>query len=87
MNEYAEVIVLSEGLTEMLFVKQLLAPYLAQQGIYITPVILDKPGEKGGDVKFARARNDIGKHLKQRNNTFVTLFVDYYGIDKHAQLL
>jgi len=81
MNEYAEVIVLSEGPTEMLFVKQLLAPYLAQQGIYITPVILDKPGEKGGDVKFARARNDIGKHLKQRNNTFVTLFVDYYGID------
>jgi len=81
MNEYAEVIVLSEGPTEQLFVKQLLAPYLAQKGVFLTPVILEKPGEKGGDVKFARARNDIGKHLKQRTSTFVTLFVDYYGID------
>jgi hypothetical protein len=81
MNDYAEVTVLSEGLTEQLFVKRLLAPYLALQGVFLTPVILDKPGEKGGDVKFARARNDIGKHLKQRNNTFVTMFVDYYGID------
>lgn len=51
MNEYAEVIVLSEGPTEMLFVKQLLAPYLAQQGIYITPVILDKPGPELIDSK------------------------------------
>jgi hypothetical protein len=81
MNEYAEVVVLSEGPTEQLFVKQLLAPYLAQKGVFLTPIILDKPGEKGGDVKFARARNDIGKHLKQRRNTWITLFVDYYGID------
>lgn len=81
MSSYAEVIVLSEGPTEQLFVKQLLAPYLAQQGIYLTPVILEKPGEKGGDVQFARTRNDIGKHLKQRKNTWITLFVDYYGID------
>lgn len=77
MSKYAEVIVLSEGPTEQLFVKQLLAPYLAQQGVYLTPVILEKPGEKGGDVKFSRARNDIGKYLKQRKNTWVTLFVDY----------
>lgn len=81
MSKCAEVIVLSEGPTEMLFVKQVLAPYLAQQGVYLTPVILEKPGEKGGDVKFARVRNDIGKHLKQRRNTWITLFVDYYGID------
>jgi hypothetical protein len=81
MNEYAEVIVLSEGPTEQLFVKQLLAPYLAQKRVFLTPVILQKPGEKGGDVKFARASNDIGKHLKQRRNTLITLFVDYYGID------
>ncbi len=80
MNDYAEVIVLAEGPTEQLFVKRLLAPYLAHQGVFLTPVILDKPGEKGGDVKFARARNDIEKHLKQRKNTWITLLVDYYGI-------
>ena len=80
MSSYAEVVVLVEGPTEQMFVKQLLAPYMADRGVYLTPIILDKPGEKGGDVKFARAKNDIGKHLKQRKDTWITLFVDYYGI-------
>ena len=76
----AEVVVLVEGPTEQRFVKQLLAPYMAARNVFLTPVILSKPGEKGGDVKFARARNDIGRHLKQRSDTSVTLLVDYYGI-------
>jgi hypothetical protein len=80
MSSYAEVVVLVEGPTEQRFVKQLLAPYMADRAVYMTPIILDKPGEKGGDVKFARAKNDIGKHLKQRRDTWITLFVDYYGI-------
>ena len=80
MSNYAVVVALVEGLTEKLFVNQLLAPYLAQRNVFLTPIILDKPGEKGGDVKFARAQNDIGKHLKQRGETWITLLVDYYGI-------
>jgi len=80
MNNLVEVIVLVEGPTESRFVKQILAPYMAEKGIYLTPVVLDKPGESGGDVKFVRAKNDIERHLKQRPNTFVTLLVDYYGI-------
>lgn len=63
MGSYAEVVVLVEGATEQMFVKQLLAPYMASRGVYLTPIIIDKPGEKGGDVKFARARNDIGSIL------------------------
>jgi hypothetical protein len=80
MNRYAVVVVLVEGPTEQQFIKQVLAPYMAQRGVYLTPIILDKPGEKGGDVKFARAKNDIEKHLKQRQDTWLTLLVDYYGI-------
>ena len=80
MSSYVEVVVLVEGATEQRFVKDLLAPYLSKQNIYMTPIILDKPGQKGGDVKFARAKNDIEKHLKQRRDTWITLFVDYYGI-------
>lgn len=80
MSSYAEVFVLVEGPTEQRFVKQLLAPYMAKRKVYLTSIILDKPGEKGGDVKFARAKNDIGRHLKQRMDTWITLFVDYYGI-------
>jgi hypothetical protein len=60
MNSYASVIVLVEGQTEQRLVKQLLAPYLAKSEVYLTPIILSKPGQKGGDVKFARASKDIG---------------------------
>ena len=80
MSSYAEVVVLVEGPTEQRFVNQLLAPYMAERSVHLIPIILDKPGERGGDVKFARARNDIERHLKQRSNTWVTLLVDYYGI-------
>ncbi|MBF8272530.1 MAG: hypothetical protein HW380_1635 [Magnetococcales bacterium] len=87
MSDFAEVIVLVEGLTEHRFVKQLLAPYMADRGVYLTPIILDKPGEKGGDVKFARAINDIEKHLKQRRDTWLTLLIDYYGIKQHVDAI
>ncbi len=80
MSDYAEVIVIVEGPTEQKFVNEVLAPYMWDRNVLLTPIILDKPGEKGGDVKFARAKNDIEKHLKQRRDTFVTLMVDYYGI-------
>ena len=80
MSSCTEVVVLVEGKTEQRFVSELLAPYMADRGVYLTPIILDKPGEKGGDVKFSRAGKDIGKHLKQRENTWITLLVDYYGI-------
>ena len=81
MSNYTEVVVLVEGATEQRFIKELLAPHMAVRNVFLTPIILDKTGEKGGDVKFARARNDIGKHLKQRHDTYVTLMVDYYGIN------
>ena len=80
MSSVVEVVVLVEGPTEQRFVKQVLGPYLADRCVCLTPIILDKPGEKGGDVKFARAQNDIERHLKQRSDTVVTLLVDYYGI-------
>ncbi|MBU2629871.1 MAG: DUF4276 family protein, partial [Proteobacteria bacterium] len=41
---------------------------------------LTKPGQKGGDVRFVRVKRDLETHLKQRADTYVTLFVDYYGI-------
>jgi hypothetical protein len=38
---------------------------LAEKSIYITPIIISKPGQKGGDVKFSRAKNDIDKILTE----------------------
>jgi len=80
MSSYVEIIVIVEGQTEQRFIKQVLAPYMAERGVYLTAIILGKPGEKGGDVRFARASHDIGRLLKQRPRTMVTLLVDYYGI-------
>ena len=80
MSNYANVVALVEGPTEQKFIKELLAPYMFDRSVFLTPIILDKPGEKGGDVKFARTQNDIEKHLKQRGGTWVTLMVDFYGI-------
>jgi hypothetical protein len=69
-----------EGQTEKIFVEDLLCPYIAGKNVWLRPIIFTKSGEKGGDVRFSRAKRDIGNHLKQRPDTFVTLMMDYYGI-------
>ena len=63
MNESAEIVALVEGKTEGIFISKLLAPHLARLNVYMTPIIISKPGEKGGDVRFGRVKNDIGLHL------------------------
>lgn len=80
MSKPMNVIAVVEGKTEQLFIESILAPYLALKSIFIRATQISKPGQKGGDVKFERAQRDIGAHLKQRSDTYVTLFVDYYGI-------
>lgn len=76
----SEVMIIVEGKTEELFVQQILSPKLAEKGIYLYPTQISKKGQKGGDVKFSRVKVDIRNHLKQRTDTFVTTFVDYYGL-------
>ncbi len=79
MNNHIKIIVIVEGQTEAIFIKEILAPYLALKNIFISPTILSKPGQNGGDVRFSKASKDIGSQLKQRSDHFVTLFIDYYG--------
>ena len=79
MSDYIEIMVLAEGKTEEIFVNDLLVPYMAPKNIYLYPTQISKPGQKGGDVRFARAQRDIGMHLKQRQDTYVTTFIDFYG--------
>ncbi len=81
MSNSAEIVVLAEGPTEKIFIADMVVPYLAaEHSVFMTPIIISKPGQKGGDVRFARVKNDIELHLKQRRDTYLTLFVDYYGI-------
>jgi len=81
-NKIVEIVAIVEGPTEQLFIRDIVVPFFAAKSIFLTPIILSKPGQKGGDIKFTRAINDIERHLKQRPDTYLTLFVDYYGIKK-----
>lgn len=80
MNKGIYGIAIVEGKTEQIFIEKVLAPYLAQKDLFIRVTQVSKAGQKGGDVRFSRVIRDIGLHLKQRQNTFVTLLVDYYGV-------
>jgi len=80
MNKPVEVMVLVEGKTEFIFVRDVLACELRPKMVFLNPKIISKPGDNGGDVKFQRAQQDIRNFLKQRRDTYITTFVDYYGV-------
>ncbi len=86
MNNYVEIIALVEGKTEQIFIQSLLSKYLAEKNIYMTCTQMSKPGQKRGDVRFRRVFKDIETHLKQRKDTYVTLFFDYYGVKEWPNL-
>jgi len=62
-------------------VRDVLAPEMAYNGIYLHPKVIGKPGHKGGDIRFDRARQDIGNLLIQRNDIFISTMFDYFRID------
>ena len=79
MSNFIEIMAIVEGKTEEIFINSLLRPYLADKNIFIYATQVTKPGQKGGDVRFARVKKDLELHLKQRSDTYVTILVDYYG--------
>lgn len=76
-----EICIVVEGQTEQTFVRDVLAPQMAHKGIYLHPALIGKPGHKGGDIHFDRAKNEIGNFIKQRNETYVSTMFDYFRID------
>ena len=75
-----------EGQTELLFCRDVLAPYMGERGIILTTSLISKPGSNGGDVKFSRARRDILNHLREKSAPIVSTMVDYYGIKEWPDL-
>jgi len=82
MSKMIEVYVVAEGQTEQTFIRDVLAPELGNKGIALHPALIGKPGKKGGNVLFSRAKEDIEKFLKQRCDTFITTMFDFFRIDK-----
>ena len=77
----SEVVVIVEGQTEQTFIRDVLAPEMGRQNIFISAALIGKPGQKGGNIRFTRALEDISLFLQQRPNTVVTTMFDYFGID------
>ena len=75
-----QIAIICEGKTEELFCHQLIAPYMILEGITVRPMQISKPGQKGGDVKYARLRNDLKNLLHQPHWSCVTTFFDFYGL-------
>ena len=63
-----------EGLTEEIFVKSVLAPYLAKKEIYVFPVSM------GGAVNVDRVKNELKKIANSFD--FVTTLYDFYRFGK-----
>jgi hypothetical protein len=75
------IYIVVEGQTEQTFVRDVLAPHMAEKGIHLFPALIGMPGHKGGDIRFDRARNDLGNFLRQRNDTYISTMFDYFRID------
>ncbi len=74
--------ILVEGQTEEEFVKSLLSPHLFERSIIeVRPIKLStSEGFRGGFVKYNRLRRDVEFLLKQRENSVISMFVDYFRI-------
>ncbi|MBQ6472951.1 MAG: DUF4276 family protein [Victivallales bacterium] len=87
MNKTITVVVVVEGQTENAFVKEVLAPYWGQRGIFVEAPVYRTQVDmrsgrvyKGGDIRFSRLEKQLRVFLKRRKDTIVASFVDYYGI-------
>lgn len=82
----SRVLVLVEGQTEEVFVKELLAPHLAAFNVFIIPTILVtkwvKSGNhfRGGVTSYARMAADVRRLMADTSASMVTTMFDYYGL-------
>ncbi len=76
----ARVYVVVEGQTEEAFVKNVLAQALWPLPVYLTPIILGRPGHKGGRTTYARLKRDVLVLLKQGQAASCSTMLDFYGL-------
>lgn len=77
------IIVICEGETEQEFCSKTLQPYFQNLGIHIQNPLIKK--SMGGIVGWSDLKKQIEMHLKSDRNAFVTLFIDYYGLNRGHQ--
>jgi Domain of unknown function (DUF4276) len=73
------VYVICEGQTEETFIKEVLYDLFLAKSIYLQPVLIGKPGHKGGNFTFGRLLADI-KPLLGDSEAYCTTLFDFYGL-------
>jgi hypothetical protein len=76
----ARILVVVEGQTEEAFINNVLAPEFWPKNIYMTPILIGRPGHKGGRVNYDRLSRDVLTLLKQQHDAYCTTMVDLYGL-------
>jgi len=72
--------VIVEGSTEESFVSGPLAEALWPHQVYLTPIIVGVPGQKGGRTNYARVQKDLLRQLKQDPTAYCSTMIDFYGL-------
>jgi Domain of unknown function (DUF4276) len=76
------IYVIVEGQAEETFVKHQLVEMFIHRDIHLIPIVVYKPGQRGGLTSFSRAKNDILATLKQKKNPFCTTMFDFFRLPK-----
>jgi Domain of unknown function (DUF4276) len=74
------VYVICEGQTEETFIKEVLYDFFVAKSIYLQPVLIGKPGHKGGNFTFGRLLTDIKPLLLGDSASYCTTLFDFYGL-------
>lgn len=74
---------LVEGQTEETFVRELLAPHYARNGLFITPIIVrTSPGHKGGVTGYGKVKPQLSRLCRQDRHASVSTLFDLYGLPR-----
>ncbi len=79
-----KLVIIVEGRAEVEFVKRVLMPHLAAEGVYnVLPIpIRTSSVQKGGFSNYEHLKNDIIRNLRSDANAVVSTFVDFFRFPK-----
>ena len=76
-----DVLIVCEGQTEQRFVGDVLAPFLAERSVLVSPRIIPTSRRgKGGALTRTRVLRYLRNTLRERGDTYVTTLFDLYGV-------
>ncbi|WP_321879902.1 DUF4276 family protein [Paraburkholderia bannensis] len=75
------LVILGEGQTEEVFVRDVLAPELGARGIFVrAQVVKTSKSGRGGALNLERVRTNLRDILRQRDDTYVSTMFDLYAL-------